>query len=190
MDNVEHKCNLYAEYFAFKLTSLDETQRDVTAVLNTDILSSGTGEVIKSFLKISDTVQIYRPVRRYLWPTDIFIFKSNNEDDLPIAFLHCSENIHRDIAFTVDGITDFLFKEGYFDKNPELIPLVVLLSFGNMSKDSDYRQICDRLFPELSDRTNIKEVLLEKIQSMRNSYYKSRALSQLAQFYDEKSDEL
>ncbi|CAF0993265.1 unnamed protein product [Didymodactylos carnosus] len=59
-----------------------------------------------------------------------------------------------------------------------------------MSKGSDYRQICDHLLPELSNRTNIKEVLLEKIQSMRNSYYKSRALSQLAQFYDEKSDEL
>ncbi|CAF1378362.1 unnamed protein product [Rotaria sp. Silwood1] len=190
MDNAEHKYTLYAEYFAFKFTGADDDKRYNVAVILDNMETNETGEIIKSFLEISDSVQVYRPVRSYLWPTDIFIFKSNKDDELPIAFLNCLENIHTNITFVVNGISDYFFKKGYFEKNPDLITLVVLLNFGTMSKDADYRELCNRLLPELTDKINIKEFLLQKIQSITNIYYRSRALSQLAQFYDEKSYEL
>ena len=59
-----------------------------------------------------------------------------------------------------------------------------------MSKDLNRFEIYKKLLPELTETTNIKEFLFEKIQSMCNPYYKSRALYQLAEFYDEKSYEL
>ena len=163
---------------------------NIAVILDECINSCKSDQIIKSFLKISDAVQIYRPVRAYPWPTDIFTFKSNNEDDIPIAFFNCLENINTNIAFTIEAISDVFFKEGYFNKNPELIPLVILLHFGVMSKDLDRFKIYNKLLPELTEKTNIKEFLFEKIQSMCNPYYKSRALYQLAEFYDEKSYEL
>ncbi|CAF1344291.1 unnamed protein product [Rotaria sordida] len=75
-------------------------------------------------------------------------------------------------------------------KNSELIPLVVLLHFGIISKDSDRLRIYKNLLPELAEQYDVKEFLFERIQSMCNPYYKSRALYQLAEFYDEKSYEL
>ncbi|CAF1316436.1 unnamed protein product [Didymodactylos carnosus] len=59
-----------------------------------------------------------------------------------------------------------------------------------MSKDLNPSKIYDKLLPELVKKENIKEFLFEKISSMCNPYYKSRALYQLAEFYDEKSYEL
>ncbi|CAF4506764.1 unnamed protein product [Didymodactylos carnosus] len=60
-----------------------------------------------------------------------------------------------------------------------------------MSKDSHWLNLnADRLLPELVDKRNIKEVLSSKIKSMSNTYYKSRALCQLAEFYDEQSPDL
>ncbi|CAF3005478.1 unnamed protein product [Rotaria sp. Silwood2] len=190
MDNAEDKYALYAEYFAFKFTGADDDKRYNVAVILDNMKTYETDEIIKSFVKISDSVQIYTPVRSYLWPMDIFTFKSNNDDDLPIAFLNCLENIHNNIAFAVDIISNFLFQKGYFEKNPDLITLIVLLNFGTMSKGVDYLELCNRLLPELTHKTNIREFLLQKIQSIGSSYYRSRALSQLAQFYDEKSYEL
>ncbi|CAF1256953.1 unnamed protein product [Didymodactylos carnosus] len=59
-----------------------------------------------------------------------------------------------------------------------------------MSKDLNPSKIYDKLLPELVKKENIKEFLFEKISSMCHPYYKSRALYQLAEFYDEKSYEL
>ncbi|CAF0940652.1 unnamed protein product [Rotaria sordida] len=59
-----------------------------------------------------------------------------------------------------------------------------------MSKDLDRFKIYKNLLPELVDKSDLKDFLFEKIQSMCNPYYKSRALYQLAEFYDEKSYEL
>ena len=39
-------------------------------------------QIMKSVLKMNDAVQIYRPIRVYPWSMDIFIFKSNNRDDI------------------------------------------------------------------------------------------------------------
>ncbi|CAF4490646.1 unnamed protein product, partial [Rotaria sp. Silwood2] len=190
-DNAEDKYSLYAEYFAFKLTgAADSFQHHVAVLWKKCISLSKTDQIMKSFLKISDAVQIYRPIRAYPWPTDIFTFKSNNEDDISIAFFNCLENINTNVPYLVNGISELFFKEGYFNRNPELIPLVILLHFGIMSKDLDRFKIYKNLLPELAETSDIKDFLFEKIQSMRNPYYKSRALYQLAEFYDEKCYEL
>ncbi|CAF4121797.1 unnamed protein product [Rotaria sp. Silwood2] len=190
-DNAEDKYSLYAEYFAFKLTgAADSFQHHVAVLWEKCISLSKTDQIMKSFLKISDAVQIYRPIRAYPWPTDIFTFKSNNEDDISIAFFNCLENINTNVPYLVNGISELFFKEGYFNRNPELIPLVILLHFGIMSKDLDRFKIYKNLLPELAETSDIKDFLFEKIQSMRNPYYKSRALYQLAEFYDEKCYEL
>ncbi|CAM2727295.1 unnamed protein product [Rotaria socialis] len=192
MDNLEHKYTLYSEYLAFKFTSPEvdgDSKYNVAKTLESMEIYK-TSEIINSFVKINDSVQIYRPIRSYSWPTDIFIFKSNNDDDLSIAFFNCLENIHTNLSFSVYQISKCLLEKGYFEKNPELTTLMVLLNFGTMSNHGDYREICDRLLPELTDKTNIKEFLHERITTISNSYYRSRALSQLAQFYDGKSYEL
>ncbi|CAF4412653.1 unnamed protein product [Rotaria sp. Silwood2] len=167
--NVEDKCYLYAEYFAFKFTGFSDYFRYNVATIAYKLAATGIAdEIIKAFLNINDTVQVYRPIRSYPWVTDIFTFKLNNENDIPIAFFDCLENINTNVPYLVDSISNVFFKEGYFNKNPELIPLVILLHFGIMSKDLDRFKIYKTLLPEL----------------------KSRALYQLAEFYDEKSYEL
>ncbi|CAF1035552.1 unnamed protein product [Rotaria sp. Silwood1] len=191
IDSIEDKCYLYAEYFAFKFTGFSDDFRFNIAVIADKFAATGkTDELIKSFLKINDTIQIYRPIRSYSWVTDIFTFKLNNENDIPIAFFDCLENININVPYVVDSISNVFFNEGYFDKNSELIPLVILLHFGIMSKDLDRFKIYKILLPELVEQLDIKGFLFEKIQSMYNPYYKSRALYQLAEFYDEKSYEL
>ncbi|CAF3908258.1 unnamed protein product, partial [Rotaria sp. Silwood1] len=190
-DNIEDKYCLYAEYFAFKLTgAADDFRYKVAVLLDTSIASSKIDQIIKPFLKVNEAVQVYRPIRAYIWPTDIFIFKPNNEDDIPIAFFNCLENSNPNVPYLVDAVSQVFFKEGYFNKNPDLIPLVTLLHFGIMSKDLDRFKIYKNLLPELIDNPNMKEFLLNKIQSICNPYYKSRALYQLAEFYDEKCFEL
>ncbi|CAF3222076.1 unnamed protein product [Rotaria sp. Silwood2] len=192
VDNVEDKYSLYAEYFAFQIAGTAHSFQYQVAVLCDKCISSTEPDlIIHSFLKISDTIQIYRPVRGYPWVTDIFTFKLNNDDDdIPIAMFNCLENINTNIAYLVDTISETFRKKEYFNKNPELIPLVVLLHFGIISKDSDRFGIYKNLLPELAEQSDVKEFLFERIQSMCNPYYKSRALYQLAEFYDKKSYEL
>ncbi|CAF2849997.1 unnamed protein product [Rotaria sp. Silwood2] len=86
--------------------------------------------------------------------------------------------------------TQQLNEREQIEKNPELTPLVVLLNFGINSKFNDRRTIYRNLLPELNEQVDVKKFLLERIESMCNPYYKSRALYQLAEFYDEKSYEL
>ncbi|CAF3838861.1 unnamed protein product [Rotaria sordida] len=195
VDNIEDKYSLYAEYFAFQIAGMaNNFQYQVAVLCDQCISSSEPDQIIKSFLKISDTIQIYRPVRGYPWVTDIFTFKLNNDDDanvdIPIALFNCLENINTNIAYLVDTVSETFRKKEYFKKNSELIPLVVLLHFGIISKDSDRLRIYKNLLPELAEQYDVKEFLFERIQSMCNPYYKSRALYQLAEFYDEKSYEL
>ncbi|CAF5019305.1 unnamed protein product, partial [Rotaria sp. Silwood1] len=169
IENAEDKYSLYAEYFAFKLTGADDNfQNKITVLCDT----------------------IYRPVRAYPWTTNLFTFKLGNQDDIPIAFFNCIENINTNVPYLVDCISENFFKEEYFNRNPDLITLFVLLRFGIMSKDLDKFNIYEHLLPELMEKFDKKEFLFEKIQSMCNPYYKSRALYQLATFYDEKSYEL
>ena len=192
MENMEDRYALWGEYLACKFTGAEDSgdaRYNVSCILN-EMKRNEPNEIIQSFLKISDSVQIYRPVRSYPWPTDIYTFKSYDVDDLPIPFLNCLENMHRVVGFSINSITEFLLKKKYFERNPELIALVVLLNFSNMAEGSHYYEICNRLLPGLMDQMNIKEFLLNKIQSIGNSYYRSRALYQLAQFYDEKHYEI
>ncbi|CAF1051803.1 unnamed protein product [Rotaria sp. Silwood1] len=191
IENAEDKYNLYAEYFAFKLTGADDNfQNKITVLCDTVIPTIKADHIMNSFLKINDAVQIYRPVRAYPWITNLFTFKLDNQDDIPIAFFNCIENINTNVPYLVDCISENFFKEEYFNRNPDLIPLFVLLRFGIMSKDLDKFNIYEHLLPELMEKFDKKEFLFEKIQSMCNPYYKSRALYQLATFYDEKSYEL
>ncbi|CAF4015120.1 unnamed protein product, partial [Rotaria magnacalcarata] len=192
MDNAEDKYDFYAEYFAYQFTGATRDKRYSIAVLSDAFRVSGkTDQIVKPFLKISGAVQMHRPIRAYPWATDIFIFKSSDDDsDIPIAFFNCLENININIAFIIEVINHIFFTEGYFKQNPELVPLVILLEFGIISKDLDRSKTYKNLLPELIDVPNIKEFLLEKIQSMCNPYYKSRALYQLAEFYDERSYDL
>ena len=125
-----------------------------------------------------------------MWPLDIFVFRWTNEDDIPIAFFNCLENINSNLTQTIESICNILIEHGYFSSNPQLVPLVTLLNLGIMSKELDSAKICKTLLPELAEQSNKKEFLLEKIQSMSDRYYKSRALYQLAQLYDQKSYEL
>ena len=112
--DIEEKCDLYAEYWAAKFTGgSDDIRYAVAVILDECIMKRKSKEIVKSFLKISDAVQLYRPVRSYAWPLDTFIFSSNNADDIPIAFFNCLENINTNIAFTVHAIYDVLTKEEY-----------------------------------------------------------------------------
>ena len=193
LDDRELQNDLYAEYFAFKLTAGNphgDLKYEAACLLDKWIKTSKSKQIIKSFLKISDAIQCYRPVRAYPWPTDRFIFNSNDNDDIPIAFFNCLENINTNISFLIEGICNVFFEEGYLNKNIELIPLILLLHFGMMSSKWSGSAVYDKWIPEFVGKTNIKEFILEKIQSMRNPYYKSRALCQLAEFQDERSLEL
>ena len=187
IDDPEDKCALYAESIAFQFTGAsNDLQQNIAALLDTCLKSNENDQIIQSFLKISSAVQLYRPVRAYPWPTDTFTFKFSYKNDIPIAFFNCVENMNPNIGFSIPPICDAFLLEGYFHENPELIPLIVLLNFGVMSKDIDMQDIFNQLLPELIHVTDVKECLLEKIQTMCNPYYKSRALYQLAEFYDEK----
>ncbi|CAM4809047.1 unnamed protein product [Rotaria magnacalcarata] len=191
VDDNENKYSLYAEYFAFNCTGfLDDFQYNI-AVLSDRLKDSGkTDQIMKSFLKIGDAVQLYRPVRAYPWPIDIFYFLSSNDDDIPIALFNCLENVNANVPYVLQIVSEIFINEGYFTRNQELIPLVILFHFGIMSGDTKRFIIYKKLLPELIDQVNIKEFLFGKIQLLSNPYYKSRALYQLAEFYDEKSFEL
>ena len=191
MNDSENRSQLFAEFLALKFTcGQDDVRYAIAVVLDTCIESRKSNETIRSFLKIIDAIQIYKPVRAYAWPMDIFTFQLNDEDDVPIAFFNCLENINTNIAFAVEGFCNAMFKEGCFDKNSDLIPLVILLNFRIMSKDLEGLQAYIKWLPELTEKTNIKKLLFEKIQSMSNPYYKSRGMYQLAEVYDKKSYEL
>ncbi|CAF4114167.1 unnamed protein product, partial [Rotaria sp. Silwood2] len=189
--NVEDKYSLYAEYLAFQFTgATDDFRYRIAGLCDTCISLIKADQIINSFLKIGNAIQINRPVRAYPWATDLFTFKSNSNDEIPIAFFNCLENINTNVPYLVDTVFNVFFKEGYFNKNPELIPLVILLHFGIMSKDLNRFKIFQNLLPELLEKSDVKDFLFEKIQTMCNPYYKSRALYQLAEFYDEKCHEL
>ncbi|CAF3375210.1 unnamed protein product [Rotaria sp. Silwood2] len=189
--NVEDKYSLYAEYLAFQFTgATDDFRYRIAGLCDTCISLIKADQIINSFLKIGNAIQINRPIRAYPWATDLFTFKSNSNDEIPIAFFNCLENINTNVPYLVDTVFNVFFKEGYFNKNPELIPLVILLHFGIMSKDLNRFKIFQNLLPELLEKSDVKDFLFEKIQTMCNPYYKSRALYQLAEFYDEKCHEL
>ena len=191
MENIEDKSYLYAECWASVFTGANNDVRYAVAVLLEQCIAlRKSNEIIKAFLKINDAVQIYKPVRAYPWPMDTFIFRWNEEDDIPIAFFNCLENINTNLASTIQTICNVFIKEDYFTRQCQLIPLVVLFNLGMMSKDLDSSEIFKTLLPELAEQSNKKEFLLEKIQSMSDPYYKSRALYQLAQLYDQKSYQL
>ncbi|CAF3551095.1 unnamed protein product [Rotaria socialis] len=191
IDNAEDQYSLYAEYFVFPLTGgIDSTECQIPLLLEQSISISKPDQIMKSLLKISNAVQIYRPIRAYSWPLDKFIFQSNNNDDMPIAFFNCLENIHINAAELIDTVSGIFCKDECFNRNSELIPLVVLLNFGIMSNNLDRFKIYKNLLPELVGQSDTRDFLCEKIQLMCDPYYKSRALYQLAEFYDEKSFEL
>ncbi|CAF0974085.1 unnamed protein product [Rotaria sordida] len=76
MDNVEDKCNLYAEYFACKFTgATNDTLHTIAEISDMFVKSEKMDQIIKPFLKINDAVQIYKPIRAYPWAIDIFKFK-------------------------------------------------------------------------------------------------------------------
>ncbi|CAF5171914.1 unnamed protein product, partial [Rotaria magnacalcarata] len=69
---------------------------------------------MKSFLKIGDAVQLYRPVRAYPWPIDIFYFLSSNDDDIPIALFNCLENVNANVPYVLQIVSEIFINEGYF----------------------------------------------------------------------------
>ncbi|CAF1531300.1 unnamed protein product [Rotaria sp. Silwood1] len=164
VDNIEDKHSLYAEYFAFQIAgAANNFQYQVAVLCDKCISSSEPDQIIKSFLKISDTIQIYRSVRGYPWVTDIFTFKLNNDNDIPIALFNCLENINTKIAFLVDTVSETFLKNGCFNTNPELIPLVVLLHFG----------IYRKLLPELVEKAlyQLAEFYDEKSYELLNESF-------------------
>ena len=192
MENIEDKSYLYAEYWISTFTGANEGdfQNTVELTLNECIASGKSNLIIKSFLKMSDAVQIYKPVRAYAWPLDTFVFQWSYEDDIPIAFFNCFESMNTKLTFTTQLIYNTFINEGYFSRNPQLIPLMILFNLGIVSKDMDSSEIYWSLLPELAEQSDKKEFLLNNIRSMSDPYYKSRALYQLAQLYDQKSSEL
>ncbi|UJR17369.1 hypothetical protein I4U23_004264 [Adineta vaga] len=187
----EEKSTFNAEYFAYKLTSTTtDFTYDIAVIADKLDVFGNSNEIMNSVLKIHNTIQRYRPIRMYPWPLDIFIFKSRDQNDIPIEFFNCLENFHTNVPYLPAAISNMFFAEGYFNRNPELILPVILLHFGIMSTQSERFEIYANLLPELGTKVNIKEFLLEKIHSIHHSYYKARALYQLAEFYDEKCYEL
>ena len=191
VEDIQDKCDLYAEYWAWKFTGTsDDIRYEVAVVLDECISTRKCDQIIKSFLKISETIQIYKPIREYAWPLDVFNFKWKDEHDIPIALFNCLENLNTKLAFVIPKIWDVFIKEGYLDNNAELKPLVILFNLAITTRGVDTSGIFDALIPELAQKTNIKEFLYEMIQTMCNPYYKSRALYQLAELYDRRSYEL
>ena len=188
VEDKEDQCYLYSEYWASKFTGARDGLDDSPLFQADECQGSKKGNrIIRSFLKINEATQMNKPVRGYAWPLDTFIFHSLNDDDIPIALFNCLETINTNLASIIQTIYDILIEEEYFTKNPQLIPLVVLFSLGIMSKDLDSSKICNVLLPELAEQGNMREFLLQTIQLISDPYYKSRALYQLAQLYDEKS---
>lgn len=191
VSNIEHKTKLYAEHFASQFTGAkDDLRYQIAVILDTTMGTLGSDCIIKSFLKLSDAIQLYQPIRSYPWCTDQFIFKYDLAYDVPIAFFNCLENLHSNIAFAVEGVCDVLMKDERTKNNPDLIPLIILLYFGVMSKDVTGSDIYERWLPELAGITNIKKALFKKIKAISNPYYRSRGLCQFAQFYDKLSYEI
>ena len=190
MENIEDKCDLYAEYWTSKLTGAsNDFGRAISIVVNEWKDIGKSNQIIKSLLKMSDTTQLYKPVRSYAWPLDTFTFPSSDENDIPIAFFNCLENINTNLISTTETIWDVFIKNGYSKRNRELIPLVVLFNGSIMSKDYNSSRINADLMPKLNWKINRQEVLYTKIQSMSDPYYKSRGMYQLAEVCDEKSDQ-
>ena len=179
MDDCRKKCDLYAEYFAAKLTGNflhADLKHEITSLVDKCIKSMKGDQVIESFLKMADAIQLYRPVRGYLWANDRFGFTSKDQQDIPIAFFNCLENINTNLAFIIEDLFDVFFTEGYFHRNVNLIPLVISLHFSMMFKGSKGFEIYKKWIPQIADDVNIKEFLLENIRTLSDPYYKSRAL--------------
>ncbi|CAF1290805.1 unnamed protein product [Adineta ricciae] len=189
VEDLNDKYALYAEYFAFKLTDSfrGQMEHDVKECLDTCMKSMHSDVLIQSFLKINDAVQIYKPLRAYSWPMDRFPFRLIQTDDIPIAFFNCLENIHPNLTIALETICDIFIRDGYFVRNPELIPSIILLVFGVISKDLNITNIYAKLLGDVTDEVNIKEFLMARISSMSNPYYKARALYQFAQYDDERN---
>ncbi|CAF5146328.1 unnamed protein product, partial [Rotaria magnacalcarata] len=115
VDDNENKYSLYAEYFAFNCTGfLDDFQYNIAALSDRLKDSGKTDQIMKSFLKIGDAVQLYRPVRAYPWPIDIFYFPSSNDDDIPIALFNCLENVNANVPYVLQIVSEIFINEGYF----------------------------------------------------------------------------
>ena len=189
--NIDEKCDLYAEYWASKFTGASNDFRSgITQIFDEWKKSIKNSHIIKSLLKVTDTVQLYKPIRTYVWPLDKFTFPSNDLDDIPIGLFNVLENLNTNLMTAVQAIWDAFINDNYFQRNRQLILSVILFNYTIMSKGHNTSTISNNLMNELSKKSNRKEFLHEKIQSMSDPYYKSRAMYQLAAIYDEKSYEL
>ena len=94
--------------------------------------------ILKSFHRISTCVQLYKPIRTYLWPFDVYLFKYNDENDIPNWFFSMIENLNKTLSCKMKSfISETIKKDGLFTRNPDLIILYALFIYGDMSAKSE-----------------------------------------------------
>lgn len=189
----KEKCIFYSEYLAYKLTGASQGGDQINLIrsaLQSLCETTGVTNILNSIIRISDAIQLYRPIRAHSWPIDNFIFRCDIENDIPISVVNMLENLHPTINFIVDALSSVFLHHGYLNHNPDLIPIVVLLNFGMVSNDLVLNSLMENLLPELKDNKDIRSLLLEYANFIGDPYYRARLFYQLAEFYDSKAHDL
>ena len=187
---------LLAEFLSNAFTSYYYDENKVVDGLK-DIIEFDFSTILKSFHRINTCVQLYKPIRSYLWPLDVYLFKYNHENDIPNWFFCMIESLDKTTSCKMKSFISKTVKEdGLLTRNPDLIILYALFIYGDMSANSQSLrdEVLNDLLPEITkaeNQMNLKEFFLNKTDlSVTSVYYKSRIYCKLAGYYDYKCVEL
>ncbi|UJR07679.1 hypothetical protein I4U23_011965 [Adineta vaga] len=170
VDNMDDKCDLYAEYFVSKMTgnSSGDLRYDVAVLCDKCIRILKSDLIIKSFLKINNTIQIYKPIRSCSWSTDQFPFESFEEDDIPIAFLNSqfydekSDELLNESNNLTDNIVDGSLRFQVLEK------IYNVAHYKDVKENDFIQHILDKLISTLDQIEKIDDQI---IASIRLSFY-------------------
>lgn len=193
VEDPDDKNYLMAEYIASLLTTpTDDHVYSIAVFLDTTFKKLFSPEQWNNaLLRISDCVQIHKPVRSYPLPLDTFVFHGDAQADIPIAVIDLLEQLHPKIRFLeIAAFTDIYLKRGLFSAHPQLTVLALLSIFSSIGDSTERNDIYEKLSPDFSHSPDKKKQLLSMVDRIESPYFQSRALCQLGEYYYERTAQL
>ena len=159
---------LCAEYLAFLFTGADNDFNMKEYYIFPD---DNLDLIVRAYLRIHTVHQLYKPIRKYIWQTDCFVFKHCDGDEIPVSFLNHLDTIHNSISNRVKSrlFTQFCKTS----RNTALFTLFALNAVASIGEYSDeLKQHAFEFIPELASEDkhkNIKKTLLKRIDASADS---------------------
>ncbi|MES2112212.1 MAG: caspase family protein [Bacteroidota bacterium] len=171
---------IYAEHLAQKVLGSSDDAR-YTAAVAADLFQDkvvSVETILNCFKSVAGTENISMPVYQYGWPVEKFPPHTISDGDIPIAVLNNISRIHPEISFFREAA--FLRLKPILDKNPDLLPEIMLVNLGAMGENAGRISTLRGLYPLLPEHDVLKMVdaLAGKLAL---PYYQARYLLRLTE---------